>query len=194
MIQTKQILRKPNRMRLVTHLCNSWTLDSGKIEPLENYSNHKFSFPISSNIFLTSKTYTIPEVKNGSFDYFIRLKTFKLELLKRIEHLFKTLDYENWDNYGASPITIFAKQKAIETVRNTEAQIIKHWDVFPARSGSLSFEFKYGKIGALSLNQETFTFAGKNSKGEVIKGKHSYSDMAPSEALKLITELLSPEI
>ena len=197
MMQTKQILRKPNRMRLVTTLRNSWRLDSSNRESTEKYSRPKLTSKGHSNVFfLRSKRRNSPEVKikYEYFDDFLRMETDKLKLLNRIEHLFKTLNYENWDHYGASPISTFAKQKATETVRNTDAKIIRHWDVFPSRGGSLSFEFKYGKIGALSLNRESFTFAGKNSKGEIIKGKPSYSEMDPSEALKLITELLSTEI
>lgn len=111
-------------------------------------------------------------------------------MLGRLEEFRKNLSKSGWDGYSAVPIIEECIARAKEIILKTDSEILNHWNIFPSPRGTVSFEFKYKEIGAVSIGIEDFSFAARNKSGEKLKGKYLYSEKDPIGVLNEITRSL----
>lgn len=112
-------------------------------------------------------------------------------LINRLHEFFNTLNYDNWDGYGAYPIEQKSYENALNVLNETPLSVLTHWNIFPVPNGTISLEFKHDEIAGVSIGNEDFSYAAiKSNMADKLLGEYSFNINNVIQSLTNINKFL----
>ena len=119
-----------------------------------------------------------------------QLQSNKEKLLNRLDELYNSLNYNNWDGYGSYPIEKESYTNAYNIIQNSEDEVLEFWIIFPSPNGTILFEFKRDEIASVSVGNTGFSYAAMKELDNVIWGDYQYDLNKAVITLKEIVQFL----
>ena len=121
---------------------------------------------------------------------FIMKFTSNKILLKRLNDLKAQCAVDNWDGYNAYALEATSLENTEAIIKIASNDVLSHFNLFPSPNGTLSFEIKDKKVGAMSVGNTQFSYAALKEGKAVIKGAHNMDYQLAAQKLKEIVEYL----
>lgn len=118
---------------------------------------------------------------------FLNRENARKRLLDRLSNL--RIDMSNGIQLGLHPLEPQTEENVSNVIYSYTGNGLDEWSLFPNTNGTLIFQLKSRRVGAISIGNEYFSYAGKTSSGERIKGKQSVSPEAIVSVMKNLESL-----
>ena len=119
-----------------------------------------------------------------------QLQSNKEKLLNRLNELYNSLNYNDWDGYGSYPIEKESYTNAYNIIQNSEDEVLKFWIIFPSPNGTILFEFACDEIAGISVGNTGFSYAAMKDIENVMMGEYQFDLNKAIVILKEITQFL----
>lgn len=116
--------------------------------------------------------------------------SYKENTLKRLNDLKAQCAVNDWDGYNAYPLEASSLENTEAIIKIASDNVLSHFNLFPSPNGTLSFEIKDKKIGAMSVGNKQFSYAALKEGKASIKGIHNMDYQLAAQKLKEIVEYL----
>lgn len=122
----------------------------------------------------------------------IPTESFKEYLSKAILHQRLSClrdDMTNGCELGLLPLEAQTEENVSRVIDSYKGIGLEEWNLFPNTNGTLIFQLRNKRAGAISIGNEYFSFAGRTVGGVRIKGKQRVSPEAIVSVMKNIETL-----